>query len=57
MFSYELSNHEYIITCDVSDALAALGLTEDDVNNNPMLKEGLLKAVKAQKAAFYNNEY
>lgn len=49
MFDYELSNHEYCITMDVSDTLDALGLTIDEVNNNPNLLKGLQKAIKNQK--------
>ena len=48
-FNYELGNHEYVITCDPTDALDALGLTIEEVYNNPMYKEQLLKAVKYQK--------
>ena len=29
---YELNNHEYCITYDVTDALESLGLTKDDVD-------------------------
>ena len=30
-FRYELNNHEYCVTNDISDALGALGLTEADL--------------------------
>ena len=52
MFNYELSNHEYVITYSVDDTLNALGLTEEEVNNNPVLLHGLQKARKAQ----FNNQ-
>ena len=48
MFDYELANHEYCITWDVSDALRALGLTIEDVQANPLLAKGLDAARKAQ---------
>lgn len=48
MFDYELANHEYNYTYDVSDTLSALGLTMDEVNNNPKLLEGLKKAKASQ---------
>ena len=48
MFNYELDNHEYVITYDVTDTLEALGLTVDDINNNPLLAKGLELARKAQ---------
>jgi len=41
MFYYELSNHEYVITYNVMDALDALGLTIEEVNNNPKYKSNL----------------
>ena len=48
MFDYELANHEYIITGDVSDTLDALGLTEDEVNSSPPLLNGLRLAHNSQ---------
>ena len=48
-FDYELGNHEFIVTGDVEDAVNALGLTIDEVNENPKLIAGLQKAVKAQR--------
>ena len=44
MFRYELANHEYVIRRDYTDTLDALGLTMDDINNNPMWKKQLIKA-------------
>lgn len=49
MFNYELANHEYCITYDVSDALNSLSLTIDDVQNDSRLKHGLQKAIKNQR--------
>lgn len=46
MFLYELQNHEYCITYDLEPTLDALGLTEDDVLNNPALLNGLRLAKK-----------
>lgn len=46
MFLYELQNHEYCITYDLEPTLYALGLTEDDVLNNPALLNGLKLARK-----------
>ena len=44
MFRAELLNHEYGYTMDVSDTLDALGLTKDDIEKSPALKEALDKA-------------
>ena len=49
MFNYELSNHEYVITYNINDALDALGLTIEKVNNNPKYKKALDRACKAQR--------
>jgi hypothetical protein len=48
MFSYELSNHEYVITHDVEDALNALGIEMADVEKDPRLLHGLELAKKKQ---------
>jgi hypothetical protein len=48
MFDYELGNHEYTYTGTVSDTLAALGLTLDEVKKSPRLLKGLEAAKKAQ---------
>lgn len=44
MFLYELANHEYCITYDLEPTFDALGLTEDEVLNNPQLLNGLKAA-------------
>jgi len=49
MFDYELSNHEYVVTGYVGDALDALGLTIEEVNNNPKYKSNLEKACMDQR--------
>ena len=49
MFSYELANHEYNYTGDISSTLEALSLTEDEVNSNKRLQHGLKLAIKAQQ--------
>lgn len=46
MFYYELSNHEYSYTMDLSDTLDALGYSTDDINNDNRLLTGLYKASK-----------
>ena len=49
MFNYELANHEYCITWDITDTLESLGLTREDIENNKNLKNGLEKAIKRFK--------
>lgn len=44
MFYAELINYEYGYTGDVEDALAALGLTAEEVNSSPRLMHGLSMA-------------
>lgn len=36
--AYELNNHEYIITYDPTDALNALGLKKEDIDQNTLKK-------------------
>jgi len=50
--TYELSNHEYNYTLDVTDALQALGLTEEEIKNNPTLLRALEKAKSRQGDPF-----
>lgn len=47
MFRYELDNHEYSYTMDLSDTLDALGYTAAEVNADKRLLHGLEKACKA----------
>jgi len=46
MFTYELANHEYCITYDLTATLDSLGLTIDDVNNNKLMLSALREAKK-----------
>lgn len=46
MFYYELCNHEYGYTYDLTDTLNALGLTRSEVDNDVKLKNGLTMAKK-----------
>jgi len=57
MFNYELSNHEYVITCSTADTLDALDLTIEEVNANPRLLHGLKRAIEAQREWARNNNY
>ena len=41
MFESELSNHEYVYTGDLTDTLAALGLTMKEIETNENLRNGL----------------
>ena len=53
MFNYELANHEYIVSGNVSSTLDALGYTFDEINKNKKLLHGLKKAIKAQRSDDY----
>lgn len=46
MFCYELRNHEYGYTLDVTDTLESLGLTMEQVEADPRLKHGLQEATR-----------
>lgn len=54
MFSYELGNHEFGYTRDLTDTLESLGYTEQDITSNSALKNGLDKAVR--EAIKWDNE-
>ena len=45
MFLYELANHEYTYTNDLTDTLYALDLTAEEINADKRLQHGLRKAV------------
>ena len=45
MFLYELNNHEYSYTGDVSETLDALRITAEEIKSNAALQAGLKKAV------------
>lgn len=47
MFLYELENHEYSYTHDISDTLDALGFTLDQVKADQRLIKGLALAMEA----------
>lgn len=51
MFAYELANHEYGYTGDLTDTLEALGFTLEEVNENSCLAHGLALAIAAQRAS------
>jgi hypothetical protein len=53
MFDYELANHEYGYTRDISDAVRALGLSVDEINADERLLRGLKKACREQEE-WYN---
>ena len=48
MFNYELGNHEFTYTGDVTDTLSALDLTEDMVDADQKLRHALDKAIASQ---------
>ena len=49
MFSYELSNHEYCYTGDISDTLDCLGYTREEINQDEKLLKGLNLAINKCK--------
>ena len=48
-FDYELGNHEYCYTYDLTDTLDALGLTIDEINADPKMADALKRATAAQE--------
>ena len=44
MFRYELANHEYGYTYDTDDTVEALGLTYDEIEADPKLKDAFERA-------------
>lgn len=48
MFNYELANHEYSYTQDLTDTLEALGLTMEEINADPRMADALKRAIAAQ---------
>jgi len=46
MFTYELANHEYCITYDLTETLDSLGLTIEEVNANKLMLGALREAKK-----------
>lgn len=49
MFLYEMQNHEYCITCDLTDTFRALNLKREEVQKDEKLKRGLNLALKEYK--------
>ena len=49
-FMYQMNNYECFISDDYDNAKSALGLTNKDINNNPML----LKAWNSAREEYYN---
>lgn len=49
MFNYELANHEYCITHDLTDTLDSLGLTIEEINADPKMADALKRAIAAQE--------
>lgn len=52
MFYYELANHEYIVTGDYYDTLQACGLTWEEINDDPTLKNALKLATEKYLAEY-----
>lgn len=48
-FEFELSNHEYIITYDISDTLRALGISWEEYQKDERMKTIMKKAVENYK--------
>lgn len=46
MFLAELFNHEYGYTRDTTDTLEYLGISEEDIQADPVLKQGLKTAIE-----------
>jgi hypothetical protein len=55
MFNYELSNHEYVVTGDITDTVRCLDLTIEEINNDKRLLHGLKKACKYQEDWYRKN--
>ena len=50
MFNYELANHEYTYTYDLTDTLDALGLTLEEITADARMDEALKRAIKHQES-------
>lgn len=46
MFLFELINHEYGYTGDITDTIKELNFTEEEIKSNPALEKGLKMAIK-----------
>jgi hypothetical protein len=51
MFYYELVNHEFTYTGDLTSTLEALDLTSDDLINNESLRNGMNNAINKLRKA------
>ena len=49
MFKYELANHEYGYTQDLTDTLDALDLTMEEIKADPQMYDALKRAIAAQE--------
>ena len=49
MFNYELANHEYGYTQDLTDTLEALGLTMNEINADSRMADALKRAIAEQE--------
>ena len=49
MFNYELGNHEYSYTQDLTDTLEAVGLTMNEINADPRMADALKRAIAVQE--------
>lgn len=45
-FLYELRNHEYCITCDITDTLNSLGYAMEEIKKDKILSTSLIKAME-----------
>lgn len=54
VFSYELENHEYVLTGNLEETLEALDLTYKDFEEHPNLKKGLDLAEKKLANAYFD---
>ena len=57
MFLYELANHEYCLTNDLTETLEVLGLTNEEINNSKSLKNGLNKAIEEYINSYREKEF
>jgi len=56
MFNHELSDHEFIVSWDISSTLDALGLEPEDIEKDERLQHGLKLAKKKQVEIYEENK-